>query len=455
MFVRCLKYVLGAMNENQWEREARELARKHSSRITQKKVEEMEVLGLACPLPSDVRRALVEIDSMLRSAPTPIQQRYKNIAEADLRSNSAVAQENLQRGSLKWLDVPDIVWSAASQVRALDDFLFEHRDRGKPSDASTDFLCKTTGAHVIPRAAAKRPKPNEVRTLTYRRRGLFRHRILPVDVGGYTIKPYWFKDLSLSFRNENSTILAALFEGLALERCEDFDNFVASAAPCLNEDLALAAQARRAYADNVMAAVWPELTMPEDRRKKLVDYLEKQSKLHSPGVGPRFIAAGSWHEVDGKNVRNRMHILSGTGVSRFHHDKSLPMESRRLGKEELTPSYEVPVLIAEDVLIAFAICRDFCEAQVSRVYQDLDVDLVIVPSYGDKKTIYAHYHAAQSISTESAAAVFVVQQVVSDEVATSGWGYVLPTSACSGVSEVSDFIVDSYDRLDVLSFKKV
>lgn len=396
------------------------------------------------------RRGMIEIDRLLREAPTPIQQAYKAIDEATLRALAGEAESALDEGSPAWRDL-GLVLSAAVQVRALDNFLFQNRvTRGKPDDPNNDFLCEELDCHAIPRPLAQPPTdPMDVTTRTYRRRGLVRHRIIPRNFGGYDISLEWHPDLSIAFRREELRVVGGLFRNLSLVRNEDFEHYVAREAPCEAEEEALAAQAAAAYQENTVIALWPELTMPPERREKLVAALRAQACVSAPGTGAAFCAAGSWHEVDGADVRNRMHILSAMGRPRFHHDKSLPLESKTLGTEQLTPSYRLPILIGEDALIAFAICRDFCENQVSRLYREIDVDLVIVPSYGDKATIDAHELQATNLSNDPGTRAFVVQQIIPDQVGKYGTGFILPPDGAP------PFRSDEYATSHPISFKRV
>jgi hypothetical protein len=443
------------MNTKQWEAKAAALAAEHHARITAGMATGTEGNDLCLPTLPQLRRALVEIDQLLRTGPTPIQQRYKQVSEADLRTLTDEAQGQLDNGSLTWLP-RDPVEAAAAQARALDRHLFQHQEkRGKPDDAKTDYLCTETQVHVVPRPFAKPPQANKISTTTYQRRGLVRHRLIPQEIDGYTIDLEWHPDLSLSFRRDGAKVMASLFSGLSLVRDKSFKNFVAAKAPCENEDLSLTEQAAAAWAGNIVVAVWPELTMPSERRDKLAAALKLRSKSAAPGGGPRIVAAGSWHEVQDAEVRNRMHVISGVGRPRFFHDKTLPLESRSLGTEELMPSYRIPVLITDEALIAFAICRDFCEAQISDVYEKLDVDLIVVPSYGDIRTIRAHRQQAQRLYLGPGTRVLVAQQIIPDEVTDAGAGFVLrPDTEPDGL-DPSAMRTLPPSATHLISFKKV
>lgn len=249
--------------------------------------------------------------------------------------------------------------------------------------------------------------------------------------------------------------MSAVFDGLSLVRDEAFEKFVAHDAPCRDEDKALAEHASAAYAGNIVGALWPELTMPPARRQKLADHLEACALDSPPGRGPAFVAAGSWHEVDGASIRNRLHVLSGSGQARFYHDKTMPVTSKTLGEEALDPSYRISVLIGEDALIAFAICRDFCEAQITKVYLLLDVDLIVVPSYGDQKTILAHRQQAHALATDPGTRSFVVQQTVPEMVEACGAGYVLPPQADTAAITPDEMSTKPGVAVHPILFKKV
>ncbi|MEG3166575.1 hypothetical protein U1737_00015 [Sphingomonas sp. LB3N6] len=431
------------MTREEWERKAAALAAEHAERS-------------AATLDT-IRLSLVELDRLFKEASTAIERRYKEIPERLLREFTEEAEALIDEGSLAWLQ-RDVVEAAAAQVRALDRHLYQHRERrGKPDDVNTDFLCTEHETHVIPRPLAKPPEdPAGVSTTTYRRRGLVRHRLLPrVTSEGFEVVLHWHRDLSLQFRTAEAKVVSAVFQDLTLIPDRSFEKFVASEAPCLDEDGAIDAQIAAVYEPGVVLALWPELTMPKERRAKLAGALLAKSKASPLEVRPAIIAAGSWHEVDGRQVRNRMHVLSGSGRHRFYHDKSLPLESTTLGVEELTPSDQVAVLVNDDVLIAFGICRDFCEAQISDLYIELDVDLVVVPSYGDRKTIEAHREKARRLSIKSAGSTFVVQQVVPEEVLTSGSAYVLPPGGKLDHADVGKLVVNEIAKAHPISFKKV
>ena len=442
------------MHESKWNDDARALAAEHAKRLVD---DEAEAAKLGVPLPTidHLRRALVELTMLFQAAPTPVLAKYKKIPEARLRAYARKVTVNLDAGSLVWLEGEPLE-AAAAQLRAVDALLLKLSPRSRPTDPNKDYLCPEHEVHVIPRHAAKPiADVSKVGTPTYDRRGLIHHRIIPAEIDGYAIELHWHRDLYLTMRAPSANVMGAIFHDLLLVPNRKYKHFVARKAPCSNEDATLAAQVNAIRASSTMLAVWPELTMPPGRLEKLRKLLEKHALADPPLSGGCIIAAGSWHEMEGGKVRNRMHILSSNGTARFHYDKSIPLESKTLGIEKLTPSYRLPVLITEDALVTFAICRDFCESQISKVYQALDVDLVVVPSYGDLKTIDAHRQQAGNLYTKSGARVFVVQQIVPDEVQGTQSGYVLPPETDPVSTRPKDLLETAPGGTHPISFKRV
>lgn len=442
------------MHESEWNDAARTLAAEHAVRLVDDEVEAQK-LGVPLPTAEHLRRALVELTLLFGRAPTPVLAKYKQVSEARLRTYAKKAAANLDEGTLVWLDIEPLV-GAAAQLRAVDALLLKLTPKSRPTNPNEDFLCPEHKVHVVPRHAAKPiADAGKVGTPTYDRRGLIHHRIIPVEIAGYGIDLHWHRDLFLSMRTASAHVMGAIFDGLSLVRNRRYKQFVAREAPCADDDATLAAQVDAIQPSSTMLAVWPELTMPPERLVKLQKLLEKRALAAPPQSGGCIIAAGSWHEIKGEEVRNRMHILTSSGKARFHYDKSIALESKTLGMEKLTPSYRIPVLITEDALVTFAICRDFCENQISDVYQQLDVDLVVVPSYGDLKTINAHRQKAGILFSKSGARVFVVQQIVPSEVQANQTGYVLPPETDPVSASPKDLLVTAPGGTHPISFKRV
>ena len=88
--------------------------------------------------------------------------------------------------------------------------------------------------------------------------------------------------------------------------------------------------------------------------------------------------------------------------------------------ENISPSNTVLVVACPGLTVAVAICLDYCqEGQPCNPYENLDVDLIIVPSMGGEETLTSHENMAQRAWNNRKTATFVAQQHDSQE-----YGYV-------------------------------
>ena len=76
-------------------------------------------------------------------------------------------------------------------------------------------------------------------------------------------------------------------------------------------------------------------------------------------------------------------------------------------------------------LIAFAICKDFCDKAREVPIRSLDVDLVLVPSMGRLNTMTAHRDTADTMKISFGTRAVVVQQTYPFDPAKDPSGYLL------------------------------
>jgi hypothetical protein len=189
--------------------------------------------------------------------------------------------------------------------------------------------------------------------------------------------------------------------------------------------------------EECVMAVWPELTLPPQLVELIRTTLGDRGLSDNPGARPGFVVAGSWHvEADGGHV-NLTPILDGSGNPLFAYRKTSRFELSKTGfdaeasggskvrlPEDILLGEELPILVYGDLLIAFAICLDFCDQSKDPPYHDMAVDLVIVPSYGNEAMMKGHIQTATAIKARHDALSFVVQQAF--PALAAGGGYVLP-----------------------------
>lgn len=376
--------------------------------------------------PAAMLVALCELDALMLRALTPARVRYAALAEADIRQGVPAAIDALGAGSLAWPS-GDIMLAAAVQIRALDRYLLAdgRSGLGPPADVNADYRCGDF--HVIPRRRITEPPAQAMARQPYTRRGLFYHRIIPVQPDGIDLWLHWYPDLAAGGLDPvaGASLGAAFFTDMTLVAQPDIPGFVAIDAPCSDAAGDLRTHCREAFVAGCLAVVWPELSMPPDRLAQLKHGLRDEAERHEPGVGPSMIVPGSWHEKDGGIVHNVTRVLARSGRERIVLAKTLPLDTAKV-HEAIEPSFAIHLLVNEDVLVAFAICRDFCEARLSKAFALLPVDLVIVPSYGNERTLLGHRDQAKTISLAHDARTFVVQHPDPGNEVGPGIGYVLP-----------------------------
>ena len=81
------------------------------------------------------------------------------------------------------------------------------------------------------------------------------------------------------------------------------------------------------------------------------------------------------------------------------------------GKEAIVHGEELPVVVTGDLVVGFAICKDFCDRAIPSPFAELPVDLMLVPSMGQASTLAGHLANAEDLRLRTGTLVFVVQQL--------------------------------------------
>ena len=219
---------------------------------------------------------------------------------------------------------------------------------------------------------------------------------------------------------------AALFPGLRLEFRHVEGGFVVTEATCEGATETVARQLESAFAEGCLAVVWPELTVTPALLALIRETLVGRILSADPRMALHLVVAGSWHVEEGDKVWNVATVLDGYGDEKLGYRKVLAYQDRKLGREAIETALEVPVLVTDDHLVGFGICKDFCDLGVPLAYRELDVDLVLVPSMGNPVTMDGHRSTAKGMRTTFGTRVFVVQQADPDLPAAEQPGWVLP-----------------------------
>lgn len=382
-------------------------------------------------------RCLARLWDLALRGPQNIVGAFRHLREADLNPRSALALAKMFAGDYSFDfdragSPQEMMLTVGAQLRALDRHAYELRPIHKPVvDPNREWLVRAdnVSAHVIPTTS---PRSTSSRAL--KRSALRYHRILPTTNAGIPIRlfhaPAKLGELSKALYG------AALFPGLQLQCAPTDKGFIVTDVffdPALGPDVhtdLLDQSLASAHKSGCAAVVFPELTVPPRERERIMLALQNRPwRKESESTVP-MIVAGSWHITRDGKTYNETVVFDGYGDEIMIHDKLLIYNDPKLGPENVAVGEHVSILALEDALVGIGICLDFCEECEAQPYGDLDLDLILVPSFGKASTMAGHIGAARQARIQREARAFVVQQVDTEELPKDGsapWaGYVLP-----------------------------
>ncbi len=142
--------------------------------------------------------------------------------------------------------------------------------------------------------------------------------------------------------------------------------------------------------------VFPEFTLDMAQRAVLVRHL-----CRNPASSLLMVVAGSFHEVVGGQAFNTAPVYSGdVGEVLLTHRKLRIFGDLDHGAEQVSVGDQVHVLVTPVGCMTVLICKDFLDAHpsVESLLTEVPVDWVLVPSFGDEKTIRAHKDRAKALA---------------------------------------------------------
>lgn len=350
----------------------------------------------------------------------PLLQEFEAFSEAELAQGSDARAAQVARGDIAVASGADslaALLDASRLLRALEANLAEF-GRYVEGDLGEDLEAAwrtSDGRHyVVPRVtplAAADGRP-------FLRRALRHHRVIPTTIDGFTVRLH-------------RSPLAACASAAAQERAESGRRYAAALFPGLKVTLGfpgdglftvdglegfdatslIGAHLDEASRERCSAIVWGELTMPATSMAGLQQLLAERAL--DGGLALRYLVAGSWHRPVAGRMRNVAPVLDGLGEPLFEVFKwaKFKIDGKR---EAIEPGDEVHVLIDEDELVVFAICRDFLQETSEVPYRNLNVDVAIVPSMTprvpDPDTMQGHAATAQTMRIRFGTRTLVVAQ---------------------------------------------
>ena len=380
----------------------------------------------------DLCNALIRAFELLAGSPNPVKIAYQALSEREFADASRPCGDAIAVGDLAWGTLPAAqegtsAWALAvgARVRALDKALITigTTHYGRPSRESR-WLDASGSAFIVPRKHGAKAVHNGQ---PIEKRALLHHRLIPIEACGYAVRLKMDGDIASlqALRERNLPLGAALFSEILLERKDLPEGFVVTGISCNDAEDAVRRQVRSALHDCCIGVVWPELTVPPELRSSIAARL--RDLVHNPAdeICLRFVVAGSWHEHCHGRTVNVSVVFDGCGNELLKVEKIVPYHSIRSGREGISAGRELPILVCDDLLVAFGICRDFCDLTVDSPYSHIPADLVVITSMGDDRTMLAHITAAGHLGPRNGGRPFIVQQNDPEEADMEGLGQVL------------------------------
>lgn len=137
--------------------------------------------------------------------------------------------------------------------------------------------------------------------------------------------------------------------------------------------------------------VAPELTVPPGARDQVLSELRWAS-----GRQLALLVPGSFHERVADRTVNRALLADGKGNVLLEHLKLAMFGENDGWLESISLGDEIRVVVTPIGTVAIAICKDFCDYFVGRVWEQLQVEWLLVPAYG--RGANAHEEAAGRVA---------------------------------------------------------
>jgi hypothetical protein len=392
-----------------------------------------------------LRCALAQTVLLMMQAPTAVTDAYHDLAESELDRVATEQQDRLDVGDWRWnveqAGAADLALSVGGRARGLDRLLAHETVHDGPVDNPNEaYYCKDTDTFVVPRL----PRPwveGEGSRRFFRRRGTPLHRVIPRKTGSFVQELYCLSEFAFD-PGADRPLGAAMFERFKLLYEGDGKTLRILGVECPDAEQTIEQQVWAAINARCAAVVWPELTMPVAHVSALSRRLEAEAFLATPALGPSWVLAGSWN--DGDAQANVAPVLDGYGRHVLDCAKSIAYREAGLGREDIVPEFHVPILVTETNLIAFGICRDFCELGQQTPWSVINVDLVVVASMGSNKRTMQSHRTAADMGSAGGQRSFIVQQFEATTTGVTGW--VLPPTGNPGALEIDDLKQGSWSE---------
>ncbi|MSP96955.1 MAG: hypothetical protein EXR29_06955 [Betaproteobacteria bacterium] len=150
-----------------------------------------------------------------------------------------------------------------------------------------------------------------------------------------------------------------------------------------------------AAAAGAHAVVLPELTVDLEARKLIATWL-----IRNPEHPFELVVAGSFHEETADGWFNTAELWNRHAESLISHRKLRLYGDADGFAEDVNAGGRISVFVTAAGSFSLLICKDFLDehASVATLLQEVPVDWVLVPSYGDEGTVKRHAERALKLA---------------------------------------------------------
>lgn len=161
--------------------------------------------------------------------------------------------------------------------------------------------------------------------------------------------------------------------------------------------------------------ILPEMTLPRDREQHILKAMRKELKSREDDR-KLLVLLGSFHAFENKERVNSASLYlvaaDAPAVEVLRHNKfAAAFIDKR--SEKIALSNSLTLLATPMGLWLVVICMDFCDqlSDTESVWDYVDAELILVPSYGDVSTLSRHVDRAQMLGRRLRYQALVTQQL--------------------------------------------
>jgi hypothetical protein len=262
-------------------------------------------------------------------------------------------------------------------------------------------------AFILPR----KPRNRTAKTGdAFHRRGLRGTRLIPRNIGAFAVELILPEDPRGSLRaaaGDPLVVGAGLFERLTLHVADVLGGFEVTDAAAPNQIEVIREQLLKATEARCAAVVYPELTIAEQALSAIRGSLSDGS-WEVPYLS--LLVPGSLHRKIAGRRYNVATVLDGYGNAIAEHRKLYRFSEGSTLREAIELGTQLQIVVLDDAIFAFGICLDFCNLSETPPYLTLDVDFVLVPSYGTENTMESHLKRSTDLIEKLKCKCVIVQQ---------------------------------------------